>query len=191
MKIYTRSGDDGTTGLYDGSRIQKDDIILDVLGTIDELSSHIGLLMFYLKKDEKNILFLRNVQTLLLNIGSIIATQSIDISILKINEMHISGIEKIIDYMDNYLEPLTVFIVQDGKNEKEANAHICRTITRRCERELYKYKNVDENICKFMNRLSDYFFTLARYTSETLKNEEKSLLGQFSDVFNMLYFYKK
>jgi len=191
MKIYTRSGDDGTTGLYDGSRIQKDDIILDVLGTIDELSSHIGLLMFYLKKDEKNILFLRNVQTLLLNIGSIIATPSIDISILKINEMHISGIEKIIDYMDNYLEPLTVFIVQDGKNEKEANAHICRTITRRCERELYKYKNVDENICKFMNRLSDYFFTLARYTSETLKNEEKSLLGQFSDVFNMLYFYKK
>ena len=147
--------------------------------------------MFYLKSDEKNTTFLRNIQTLLLNIGSVIASPSLTLNILKINDMHISGIEKMIDYMDNFLEPLTVFIVQDGKNEREANAHICRTITRRCERELYKYKNIDENIFKFMNRLSDYFFTLARYTSETLKDEKKTLSMYFADIFKIAYFYTK
>jgi cob(I)alamin adenosyltransferase len=78
------------------------------------------------------------------------------------------NIEEWIDSFDNCLQPLTTFIIQDGKNAVEVQAHICRTVTRRVERELNKYGNIDETILKFINRLSDYFFTLARFVSEKL-----------------------
>lgn len=178
MKIYTKTGDNGTTGLYDGSRVQKSEQILDVLGSLDELSAHIGSLIYTLKKSpqrQSNTLlantismFLPQLQQHLLNIGSIIATPNPteNIKLPQIMENDVENIEKWIDCFDKHLEPLTTFIIQDGKNEEEVNAHICRTITRRVERELNKYGNVDDNVLKFINRLSDYFFTLARFVSE-------------------------
>lgn len=181
MKIYTKTGDNGTTGLYDGSRVQKSEQIFDVLGSLDELSAHIGSLLHALKKsreaqfdtilDNTISMFLPNLQKQLLNIGSIIATpnQSKNLKLPEIVEEDVQKIEEWIDTFDKHLQPLTKFIIQDGKNEAEVNAHICRTITRRVERELNKYGNVDENIFKFINRLSDYFFTLARFVSETRK----------------------
>ena len=187
MKIYTKTGDNGTTGLYDGSRVQKNDQILDVLGSLDELSAHIGMLLFVLKIknywshpmlktasfEDTITMFLPNLQRQLLNIGSIIATPNPgeNLKLPEIGEADIITIEEWIDTFDKSLHPLTTFIIQDGKNESEANAHICRTITRRVERELNKYGNVSENILKFINRLSDYFFTLARFVSEPLKEK--------------------
>uniref|UniRef100_A0A6C0KQJ0 Cobalamin adenosyltransferase-like domain-containing protein n=1 Tax=viral metagenome TaxID=1070528 RepID=A0A6C0KQJ0_9ZZZZ len=176
MKVYTKTGDNGTSGLYDGSRVQKCEQIFDVLGTLDEMASHIGKLIFLLRNfyianssdKHKIIPYIISLQKTLLNIGSIIATPSRDDSFIlpEFTEEQVSEIENYIDVMDSELKPLTVFIIQDGKNEIEAEAHICRTVTRRAEREINKYGNVSHEIFKFINRLSDFFFTLARYVSE-------------------------
>lgn len=173
MKVYTKTGDNGTTGLYDGSRVDKGDQILDVLGTLDELSAHIGRLLFLMKTryitpavDRFGLIdFLKNLQRTLLDIGSIIATRNKPIN-KEITEKNASDVERLIDLLTVKLKPLTVFIVQEGRNEIEVESHICRTITRRVERELNRYGNVSEEILKFVNRLSDFFFTLARYESE-------------------------
>lgn len=168
MKIYTKTGDNGETGLYDGSRVQKSEQIFDLLGALDELSSHIGMLILHCKEKQYEVSFLRKTQQTLLNIGSIVATpnprqgQKLPI----ISEEDVSEIESYIDNMDNHLPILSVFILQGGKTLCESQAHVCRCVTRRTEREMIKYGNVDEHIFKYMNRLSDYFFTLARYYSE-------------------------
>lgn len=175
FKIYTKTGDQGQTSLYDGSRVCKNEQIFDVLGYIDELSAHIGMLMYYLRvkanvslREYAWLPFLTQTQQKLLNIGSIIATPNPreGQKLPEITIHDVENIENAIDKMDEELKPLTVFIVQSGVNQSEAQAHICRTVTRRVEREILKYGNVDENICKFFNRLSDYFFTLARSVSE-------------------------
>ena len=178
MKVYTRTGDQGETGLYDGTRVLKSEQIFEVLGTIDELSAHVGVLMFNVRNENKILYslkettskelnplkFLEGLQQKLLNIGSIIATpnprEGLVLPIIDGGDVH--TIEAEIDMMDTKLKPLTTFLLQLGHSGSEAQAHVCRTLTRRCERELLKYGNVDENICIFMNRLSDYFFTLAR-----------------------------
>jgi cob(I)alamin adenosyltransferase len=177
MKIYTKTGDNGTTGLYDGSRVQKSEQILDALGALDELSAHIGRLLLLLKKfyiteatDKlKLIPFFISLQSRLLNIGSIIATPNptSDLKLPEVTDVHVKEIENLIDAMDSKLKPLTSFIIQDGKNEIEVQSHICRTITRRAERDINKYGNVSDEALKFINRLSDLFFTLARYVSES------------------------
>lgn len=183
MKIYTKTGDQGETGLYDGTRAPKSDLVFDVLGALDELSAHIGLLIFHLRKQNPKgdfdnvrnffdnykevIKYLREIQQTLLNIGSIIATpnpkegQKLPVIVYD----QVEKIEKEIDTMTQELEPLTVFILQGGNTALDSQAHVCRTVTRRAEREIIKYSNIDENIIKYMNRLSDYFFTFARYYS--------------------------
>lgn len=196
MKIYTKTGDNGTTGLYDGSRVTKTDQILDALGTLDELSAHIGKLLFLLKKfyiteasDKYKIIpFLISLQTRLLNVGSIIATPNPgpNTKLPTITLEHVSEIENLIDNLDSELKPLTVFIVQEGRNEKEVEAHICRTITRRAEREINKYGSVSEEILKFMNRLSDFFFTFARYVSEPHIQSKKIKPFDFVHWFSSL-----
>lgn len=173
MKVYTRTGDHGETGLYDGTRALKSDQIFEVLGTIDELSAHVGVLMYQLRNSGKflyigepcPLIFLEDLQKKLLNIGSIIATPNPKEShvLPEINESHIKAIEAEIDTMDLKLKPLTTFELQLGSSGSEAQAHVCRTMTRRAERELLRHGNVDENVCIFLNRLSDYFFTLARF----------------------------
>ena len=165
MKIYTKTGDSGETGLYDGTRVFKNEQIFDVLGSLDELSAHIGMLIFHTHKT--SISFLRNIQQNLLYIGSIIATpnpkegQKLPV----ISDEHTLDIEKYIDELTLSLKPLNQFILQGGNSMSESQAHICRTVTRRTERELLKYGNVNEHIIKYMNRLSDLFFTIARYES--------------------------
>ena len=163
MKIYTKTGDKGETSLYDGSRIQKSEQIFDLLGTIDELSAHIGSLLVVYKVD-----FLEQCQRLLIDMGSIIATPNPKegTKLPVFIEKYVLDVEEHIDIMDKCLKPLTWFIIQTGENEAEARAHICRTITRKVEREMVRYGNVDEVMLKYINRLSDFFFTLARFVSE-------------------------
>ena len=165
MKIYTKTGDGGVTGLYDGTRVQKAEQIFDVLGSLDELGSHIGLFLAnfpanFPGEEEK---FLVNIQRTLLNIGSIIATPSGNKDLPNITEQNIEEIEHEIDRIDIFLKPLTVFLIMAGESILSAQAHVCRTVCRRVERELEKYGNVDRLITRYINRLSDYFFTLARY----------------------------
>ena len=174
MKIYTKRGDSGMTDLYDGSRLEKTHEIFDALGTLDELSSHIGMLICNLfTKGESDceitceITFLREVQQHLLTIGSIIATPNPNDGqiLLNISDADIKKIEFYIDAMDKYLEPLTVFIKVGGVTLCESQSHICRVVCRRAERCILKC-NYDGNIIRYMNRLSDYFFTLSRYLTK-------------------------
>ena len=174
MKIYTKSGDDGETGLYDGTRRSKADPVFDVLGTVDELAAHIGLLMYACPSER---IFLNYVQTVLLDIGSVVATPLRNKNVEGISDVDIIFIEKEIDRLDTTLKPLKEFLIMNGKTMGAAQAHICRVVCRRAEREMEKHGDIDRVVTRFMNRLSDYFFTLARFESEIEK--PKTFLTNF------------
>lgn len=159
-RIYTKTGDNGETGLYDGSRVAKTEPIFDVLGTLDELSSHIGVLITFLA--DYPTAELRSIQQTLLNVGSTIATPNPEGKILPDISDIVDKIEKSIDTMESRLAPLTKFILVGGINSKESQAHVCRTVARRAEREFLKSGIDNDTIRIWLNRLSDYFFTLAR-----------------------------
>ncbi|HPK09670.1 MAG TPA: cob(I)yrinic acid a,c-diamide adenosyltransferase [Saprospiraceae bacterium] len=167
MKIYTKTGDKGTTGLFGGKRVGKDDLRIESYGTVDELNSFIGLLISKLNDQllvEKA--FLLNVQSRLFDIGASLATDPD--SSLKKDYIHHEDIEILEEYIDTYqeqLEPLKNFILPGG-SESIALAHVCRAISRRAERRVVALgmdENVEEINIVFLNRLSDYFFVLARY----------------------------
>jgi cob(I)alamin adenosyltransferase len=161
-KIYTKTGDKGTTSLYNGTRIGKNTIFFDILGEIDELSSRIGLVyVLSCEKMELQNEFLRTIQSTLQDINSNIAKAKVTIS-----EDNITLLETRIDDMTRELPPLTKFILP-GEQILDSHIHLCRTQTRKVERYLWKMKEtveIDEIICRYMNRLSDFFFTLARRT---------------------------
>jgi cob(I)alamin adenosyltransferase len=152
MKIYTKTGDNGTTSLYDCSRVSKSSILIDLLGDIDELNSFIGII-------ESNKL-LGEIQVWLFDMGTIIANPEKKYN-FDVNLEFTKLLEKEIDDMTIELPKLNNFILPNG------NIHLSRAIARRCERKIVevrnKYFHIDENCLKFMNRLSDYLFTLARY----------------------------
>lgn len=177
MKVYTKTGDQGVTSLYDGTRVKKSEIIFDVLGTIDELSAHIGRLYYlydfdcnykYGLKDKQIIGFMITIQKKLLQIGSVIATPNPPEGCVlpEVKEEDVKEIETHIDSMTRILPPLTTFIVQAARTECEAQSHICRTVARRVEREYVKLFDAPDLNLKYFNRLSDFFFTMARYNGE-------------------------
>ena len=173
-KLYTKTGDFGMTYLYDGSRRKKNSIFFDVLGDIDELSSHIGMLcaILYDCSVVKNswctinekLTILRDIQVKLLDIGSNIAV--VDCSkkekVPKLTENDVKQLELWIDLYD--IVPLKEFLIT-GVNKTDSQCHICRSTSRRAERSMWKLTDeveVDENILKYMNRLSDFFFSFSR-----------------------------
>lgn len=158
-RIYTKTGDQGLTGLYDGTRLSKTEPIFDLLGTLDELSSHIGMLI--LCCDKKPLL--REIQQTLLNVGSIVATPNpTSKTVLPDISGIVERIENEIDQMEQTLPELKVFLLVGGDNSAESCAHVCRTVARRAEREFLKSGVDNDTIRIWLNRLSDYFFTLAR-----------------------------
>jgi cob(I)alamin adenosyltransferase len=167
MKLYTKTGDKGQTGLIGGTRVDKNDVRLEAYGTIDELNSFIGLLTTY-PISEKEVLFLRYIQHKLFTIGSYLATDTSKVSLNRaslLDETNIFNIEQEIDRLDAELPELNSFILPGG-SQSGALCHICRTVARRAERRLFDVNeiyNVDSQILVFMNRLSDYFFILSRY----------------------------
>jgi cob(I)alamin adenosyltransferase len=188
MKLYTKTGDSGTTCLYDGSRHEKSDIIFDVLGNNDELSSHIGLLIASLSNSKIDTIDIQNqlrtIQTNLQYINSILATpnETKQKKLRHISETDIKQIEDWIDHMEKFNPKLTSFILP-GVTIDDAYTHICRTSCRKAERELLKsidLKNITNNITNintknimcYMNRLSDFFFSLARYICNVLYSKE-------------------
>jgi len=176
MKLYTKTGDNGLTGLIGGTRVSKNDIRIEAYGTVDELNTFIGLLT----TDsilEADLLFLRQIQNTLFAIGSHLATDTSKVNLLDasiINEDSITKIELEIDRLDSFLPILTSFILPGG-SKSSALSHVCRTITRRAERRIFDMKTVyeiDNQILIFLNRLSDYFFVLSRYLNYLANCEE-------------------
>jgi cob(I)alamin adenosyltransferase len=168
MKIYTKTGDKGATGLIGGSRVSKNDIRLDAYGSIDELNSFVGLLAAHLPEDDPNLVFLRKIQGNLFIIGAYLATdrEKIDASkAVTFDKDSILLIEREIDALNAQLPPLKSFILPGG-SATGAISHVCRTVARRAERRLYDVNEqyqIEGNILVFINRLSDYFFVLSRY----------------------------
>ena len=175
MKIYTKTGDKGTTSLIGGKRVLKNSDKLNAYGTIDELNSFLGLLRA--KTTDENIKTeILDIQNTLFNVGAYLA---LDENVEKIPEFaqisdeKIKKLEDLIDFFQENLPKITNFIIY-GENELSAICHVCRAVCRRAEREIITVNqqyNIESNIITYVNRLSDFLFVLARiYT----KNEEKS-----------------
>jgi len=172
-KIYTRTGDQGETGLGDGSRISKDHARMTAIGSIDELNSFIGLCIEELK--EHLILssitdFLSHSQHRIFDLGGEISIPGYQI----IDDKQVSQIETALDLLNADLAPLENFILPGG-HKLIAVLHLCRSVCRRAERDLVTLQR-DENIntagLKYLNRLSDYIFVAARYAAKELQIDE-------------------
>lgn len=182
MKIYTKTGDSGETSLFGGERVKKYNLRLESYGTIDELNSYLGLIRVQeIDPTYKDELIL--IQNKLFTVGAMLATPPKKeilksgkerLQIEKINELDIDFLEKSMDRMDESLPPMTHFILPGG-NSTVSYCHIARTVCRRAERiivELNEKEPVKPLLIKYVNRLSDYLFVLARKLSFDMQTEE-------------------
>ncbi len=166
IKIYTKTGDDGTTGLVGGTRILKYDIRLEAYGTVDELNSNIGIIRTFNVSPEISEL-LTEIQNKLFNIGSRLASDEKGDEFtaqLSVKDEYIAVLEKAIDKFEVELPALSQFILPGGCGAA-AQCHVSRTVCRRAERrilELAAHTKVQPEIIKYLNRLSDFLFVLAR-----------------------------
>jgi cob(I)alamin adenosyltransferase len=174
MKIYTKTGDQGKTSLASGQRVSKCCDRLESYGTIDELNTHIGMLIA-LSPQTHDKQFLTTIQGNLFVVGAYLATESETIPTSRlISPEAIEQLETEIDSIDATLTPLKTFILPQG-TIASCQAGICRTICRRAERCIIRLSesgiNIHADILKYVNRLSDYFFQLSRKLN---KDEKKS-----------------
>jgi len=172
LKIYTKAGDAGQTYLASGIRVPKTDGRVELYGTCDELNSFIGMALTHCKlKDQKFTEVLTGIQHLLFEIGSELAgyiPKGETGSILKEEDIHL--LEQEIDRLTESLTPLKYFVLPGG-TELASSLHIARTVSRRLERDVMRYiesgGNVSGSVRIYLNRLSDYFFTAARYANHS------------------------
>ncbi|XP_010602283.2 corrinoid adenosyltransferase isoform X1 [Fukomys damarensis] len=180
-KIYTKTGDKGFSSTFTGERRLKDDQVFEALGTTDELSSAIGFAMELIT--EKGHTFaeeLQKIQCMLQDVGSALATprSSAREAHLKRTAFEVGPTLQLEQWIDNHsrhLPPLTAFILPSG-GKSSCALHFCRAVCRRAERRvvpLVQMGETDANVAKFLNRLSDYLFTVARYMAMKEGNEEK------------------
>lgn len=166
MKIYTKTGDDGTTGLFSGERVLKSSLRVDAYGTVDELNSVLGILSSN-ELDERFNVPIFKIQNLLFNLGSDLATPFHSKMSNKIDRIKIEDIEFLENLIDEYeseLQPLRNFILPGG-SVSSAFFHNARTVCRRAERLVVKLsqdEKVNDILIKFLNRLSDLLFVMAR-----------------------------
>lgn len=182
MKIYTKTGDSGTTALFGGTRVPKHHIRIESYGTVDELNSFLGLI-----RDQQIDAHTRNmimgIQEKLFTAGAILATdpekQKLKsgkdrLNIPKIDGSDIGLLETEIDHMNDALPPMTHFILPGG-HPTVSYCHIARCVCRRAERLatlLHAAEPIDGSVLMYLNRLSDYLFVLARKLSKDLQAEE-------------------
>jgi cob(I)alamin adenosyltransferase len=187
-KIYTRTGDQGTSALLGPgpNRLAKDSLVFDVLGTLDELSSTIGIVRSTCSFPELSK-ELENIQCCLFEIGSCVAANNRSSRFVFNDSSLIKNLEELIDKMTEELTPLRNFILPGGASQTASYLHFSRAVCRRCERLLTKWSNnqieeeqpqQDTVMGIYLNRLSDYLFTLARYV--TYKEGHQEIIYQKS-----------
>lgn len=170
-KIYTKTGDKGETGLVGGKRVRKSSLRVEAYGTVDELNSFIGLLRADMPEGFGQDDILGMIQHRLFSCSSYIATpddarEEYGIE-CGVKEEHVKKLEEMIDTMHETVPPFRFFVLPGGSHAS-AVTHICRTVTRRTERAIYRFMEsepeatVDPLVLQFVNRLSDYLFTLGR-----------------------------
>jgi cob(I)alamin adenosyltransferase len=167
MKIYTKTGDRGQTSLLGGTRVSKSDPRIEAYGTVDELNAVMGLLALHVPAEVVD--FLHKLQSELFNLGSNLAREKKDLpfQVPGLTPSIIAELEQAMDVMTAELPPLRSFILPGG-SPGSAHAHLARTVCRRAERRCIEVPEVMDAIpggVEFLNRLSDYFFVLARFLS--------------------------
>lgn len=182
FKIYTKTGDKGETSLYGGTRVSKAAARVESYGTLDELNAFIGLAKAEIS-DEKVLNQLQKIQFDLFTVGSEAATPTDKLLLangksrldVMISEKEITKLELWMDDFDAELEPLRFFILPSG-GKAAATLHVCRTVCRRAERAMVFLNETEEvrpELIKYLNRLSDYLFILARYISKISGEKEE------------------
>jgi cob(I)alamin adenosyltransferase len=160
-RIYTRTGDDGTTGLGDNTRVRKDDARVEAYGTVDEASSAIGMVLAVAGLPQEIVHCLAEVQHDLLDLGGELCIPNTR----RIEAAHVARLERDLDRFNEALPPLENFILPGGGTAAAA-CHLARTITRRAERRAWSLEALGEDVgaegLKYLNRLSDLLFVLAR-----------------------------
>ena len=175
MKIYTKTGDAGTTSLFGGKRVSKSDLRIETYGTVDELNSYLGLIRDQpVNAGRKDVLI--EIQDRLFTIGSMLATEpgNTKVKIPTLAENDVQFLEKEIDRMEANLPPMKSFVLPGG-HPSVSFCHIARTVCRRAERlviSLNQAERVDDLVIKYLNRLSDYLFVLARSMAQELRADE-------------------
>ena len=190
-KIYTRTGDDGSTGMADGSRVSKADNLFSVMGDIDELNSHIGLVRAQLQHNKGQSIekefsqALVIIQHLLFNIGGELAMPEYE----GVNATHITWLEQQIDAMNTTLPALKDFILPTG-SVLVSQLHVARTVCRRAERQAVLLQQqrpqaIRPTAVSFINRLSDWLFVAARFCTDPEQVSEvlwdSQVLQKFAD----------
>lgn len=177
LRIYTKTGDTGKTSLIGGTRVSKSDLRIESYGTVDELNSHIGLLRDHLA-DAQTIAVLKEIQDRLFTIGSSLACDPVKEPLMKIpdlGEEDIVFLEKEIDRMNESLPAMKNFVMPGG-HVAVSQAHITRCVCRRAERICVSMIDhdsfVEPLVIKYLNRLSDYLFVVARYATHLFGAEE-------------------
>ena len=174
MKIYTKTGDQGMTSLVGGKRVPKNSARLESYGTVDELNSYLGLIRSF-PIDRQVIDELIEIQSRLFDVGGNLATDPESAQVkLGIKETDIGLLVKAIDSMDAEVPPMKYFVLPGGE-QVVSFCHIARTVCRRAERrilDLAEQAEVDGLVVKYINRLSDYLFILARKIAHDARVEE-------------------
>jgi cob(I)alamin adenosyltransferase len=188
-KIYTRTGDDGTTGLVRGPRRMKHDLRVTSFGTIDEANSHLGLARQHTGALPKIDSLLARIQNDLFDLGSDLATPGADVAggppVLRITASQTDWCERQIDHFNDGLEPLTSFVLPGGSS-LSAELHVARTVVRRAERlvvELMSHEpDTNADALRYLNRLSDLLFVLARVANANGRRDVLWVPGQYSEL---------
>ncbi len=191
MKIYTKTGDKGTTALYGGTRVPKHHLRIEAYGTVDELNSYLGLIRDQeITLEDKNLLI--RIQNELFTLGSMLATPTEKeilkngkerLNIIKVNTDFIENLEKEIDAINAIVPPMTHFILPGG-HTTVSYCHLARCVCRRAERItvlLSEKEAINPRILEYLNRLSDYLFMLARKLTFELKISETPWIPEKKD----------
>lgn len=178
MKVYTKTGDKGTTSLIGGERVAKCDCRVEAYGTVDELTAFTALLADKLCSDEAytaDVTFLRRIESQLMTVAALLAVgEGGEDKVGKLQNAAIEALEQAIDSMQEGLPQITKFTIPGG-DERVSYAHVCRTICRRAERQALRAAescNIEEQVIIYLNRLSDYFYLLGRTITHRSNVEE-------------------
>lgn len=184
MKVYTKKGDKGKTGLIGGTRVPKDSVRIESYGTVDELNSYIGLLRDSID-NESVFSQLLEIQDRLFTMGSLLAAdpEKSSMKLPTLKESDVFYLEECIDEMELQLEPMKTFVLPGG-HVVVSHIHIARCVCRRAERGVVSLSTeapIDELVLAYLNRLSDYLFVLSRWMAKELNAIETPWIPRMED----------